>query len=145
MAKATARASGLNRKPPMPGIRPSGASTIIVVQVATRTGTMTSIEPSRAARRRDLPIVPWRWMFSRATMASSTSGPMARARPPSVMALMVLPVTYKPMTAPRMASGIDVLAMTVMRQLPRNNRIMSDTRAAPIAPSWTRLQMASRT
>ena len=49
MAKATARASGLNRKPPMPGIRPSGASTIIVVQVATMTGTMTSIEPSRAA------------------------------------------------------------------------------------------------
>ncbi len=74
-------------------------------------------------------------------MASSTSGPMANARPPSVMALMVLPVTYRPMMAPRMASGIDMLAITVMRQLPRKMRIMTDTRQAPMIPSSIRLWM----
>ncbi len=55
MAKATARASGRNRNPPMPGIRAMGASTMFVVQVATSTGIITSAQPSRAARIRDLP------------------------------------------------------------------------------------------
>ena len=56
MAKPTASVSGRNRKPPIPGIMASGARTITVVHVATNTGTITSAQPSSAARMRDLPI-----------------------------------------------------------------------------------------
>ncbi len=50
------------------------------------------------------------------------------------MALMVLPVTYRQVMAPRMASGIDRLAMSVIRQLPRKMRIMMETSMAPMTP-----------
>ena len=40
-----------------------------------------------------------RWVFSSTTMALSTSGPIARNRPPSVITLIVLPVAYRPMIA----------------------------------------------
>jgi hypothetical protein len=61
------------------------------------------------------------------------------------MALIVLPVAYRPMTEQRMASGIDMLAISVIRALPRKTRIMIDTSTAPMTPSWIRLLMASRT
>ena len=64
---------------------------------------------------------------------------MARAKPPSVMALIVFHVTYRPMIEPRIASGIDMLAIKVMRQLPRKIRIMIDTSTAPMIPSSIRL------
>jgi hypothetical protein len=78
-------------------------------------------------------------------MALSTSGPIARNSPPRVMTLIVCPVVFSPMTAPRMASGSDSDAISVIFQFPRNTRIMRETRIAPMIPSWIRLSIALRT
>jgi len=70
---------------------------------------------------------------------------MASAMPPRVIALMVFPVAYRPTIEPRIASGMLSVAMSVMRQSPRNSRIISDTRTAPTTPSKTSEESAPRT
>ena len=137
IANATAIASGRNKNPPMPGRKANGARTIIVVQVATKTGRITSPQPSSAARMRDFPMSRCRWLFSSSTMASSTNGPMARASPLRVIMFSVFPVQKRPVTAPRRARGMESVAMNVIRQFPRNPRIIRDTSAAPRTPSKT--------
>ena len=47
--------------------------------------------PCRTARDIDGVCSIWVWMFSISTVASSTRMPMARASPPKVMMLIVLP------------------------------------------------------
>ena len=57
----------------------------------------------------------------------------------------VCPDARSPMTATRIASGIDVHTRITLRQLPRNSRIMMDTRADARAPSRSTPSMAPRT
>ena len=76
-------------------------------------------------------------MFSISTVASSTNIPIASASPPSVMMLMVSPLKLRPMIEVKIAKGIDVHTMITLRQLPRNTRIINETR--------TEERMASRT
>jgi hypothetical protein len=130
----------LKRNPPTPGVSATGQSTTI-----TTTGKVNSLVASRAAWNADLPSPMCRWMFSSTTIALSTSGPIARNSPPRVITLIVFPVTRRPIIAPRIASGSDSDAITVIRQSPRNTRIINDTRIAPTTPSWTRLSIALRT
>ena len=74
-------------------------------------------------------------MFSIVTVASSTRMPTASARPPSVITLIVSPVAARSATEVRIASGIEIIMMTVERQLPRKIRIISPVSAAATAPS----------
>ena len=74
-------------------------------------------------------------MFSIVTVPSSTRMPTASASPPSVMTLMVSPSQDNSVSENRMASGISMRMMTVERQLPRNNRIITPTKAAASAAS----------
>ena len=69
-------------------------------------------------------------MFSIVTVPSSTSMPTASASPPSVMTLMVSPSQDSNVTENRIDSGIEMMMMIVERQLPRNSRIITPTRAA---------------
>ena len=64
-------------------------------------------------------------MFSIVTVASSTRIPTASARPPSVMMLIVSPSALSTMSDVRIDSGIEIAMMRVLRQLPRNSRIIS--------------------
>ncbi len=84
-------------------------------------------------------------MFSMVTVASSTRMPTASARPPSVMTLMVSPSSESPVSAARIASGIDSVMISVERQLPRNSRIIAPVSTAAITPSLTTLVTASVT
>ena len=86
-----------------------------------------------------------RLMFSTSTVASSTSMPTAKANPPSVMMLMVSPIALSTMIDVRMANGIEVAMMTVLRQLPRNVRIMNAVRHAAMSVSLTTPLIAPRT
>ena len=89
---------------------------------------------------RDLPSDRWRCVFSSTTMASSTSGPMARARPPSVMALMVLPVTYRPMMrAEDRQRDRHAWRSASSASCPGRSGSSADTSRAPMTPSWIRL------
>ena len=63
-------------------------------------------------------------MFSMVTVASSTRIPTASARPPSVMMLMVSPSALRTMIDVRIESGMETAMISVLRQLPRNSRIM---------------------
>ena len=84
-------------------------------------------------------------MFSIATVASSTRMPTARAMPPSVMMLIVSPRALKVMMEARIDSGIEMEMMMVLRQLPRNSRIISAVRPAAMAASRITPLMAART
>ena len=74
-------------------------------------------------------------MLSIVTVASSTSMPTASARPPRVMMLSVSPIADSAAIAPRIDSGIEVVTISVERQLPRNSRIIRLVSAAAITPS----------
>ncbi len=84
-------------------------------------------------------------MFSTSTVASSTSMPIASARPPSVIRLRVLPVKNRPMIPQKIAKGIDAQQMMTARQLPRKPRIISATRPPEIRASRSTPWMAERT
>ena len=64
-------------------------------------------------------------MFSISTVASSTRMPTASARPPSVMTLIVWPSRLRIESDVRIDSGIEMQTISVLRQLPRNSRIIS--------------------
>ncbi len=84
-----------------------------------------------------------RWMFSISTVASSTRMPTASASPPSVMMLIVSPRALITQMETRIESGIETAMMMVLRQLPRNSRIMAAVRqAAMIASRMTPLTAA---
>ncbi len=84
-------------------------------------------------------------MFSIVTVASSTRMPTASARPPSVMMLMVCPRKLRTMIEVRIDSGIETAMISVLRQLPRNSRIIAAVRPAAMTPSRTTPLMAART
>ena len=79
-------------------------------------------------------------MFSTSTTASSTSSPIAMARPPSVIVLMVSPKALKTSTVTRIEIGMAVSEMSVARAFIRKtNRTMATTTAAS---SSTRLTLS---
>ncbi len=77
-------------------------------------------------------------MFSTSTTASSTSSPMAMARPPSVMVLMVRPKARNTRTVIRIDIGIAVSEMSVARPFIRKtNSTSATTMAASISTRST--------
>ena len=78
-----------------------------------------------------------RCTFSISTVASSTRIPTASARPPSVITLMVSPSSPRTMIDVRIESGIDRQTISVLRQLPRNSRIIIAVSSAAIVASRT--------
>ncbi len=76
-----------------------------------------------------------RLTFSISTVASSTRIPTASASPPSVMMLMVSCSKLSTMIDVRIESGIETAMISVLRQLPRNSRIIRPVRHAAITAS----------
>src|ERR1700685_2347412 len=111
IANTTARASGVNRKRPTPVSRTTGKNTTQIQSVPTRVGVAIWLAPSRIATSKGLCIAWLRWMFSTSTVASSTSIPTARAIPPSVIVLMVWPLSLSPMIAVRIEGQLDLQAL----------------------------------
>ncbi len=114
--------------------------------VETNAGTAICCAPSRIARTSVLPLIPMlRCTFSISTVASSTRIPTARARPPSVMTLMVSPKALSTISDVRIESGIERQTISVLRQLPRNSRIIIPVRMAAIVASRTTPLTEART
>ncbi len=145
METTTASASGVKRKRAGPSSSTTGKKTTQMVSVAASAGTAICWAPSRMATVSFFPRCRFLWMFSTSTVASSTSMPMARARPPSVMMLSVWPERKRPATPTRMASGMDATTMTMLRTEPRKTRIISETRIELISASRSTFAMAART
>ena len=76
-------------------------------------------------------------MFSISTVASSTRMPTASASPPSVMTLIVWPSARSASSAATTLSGIDAATISVLRQLPKNRRIIAAVSPAAMRPSMS--------
>jgi len=111
----------------------------------TSAGSTISREPWRTASARGCPEAMCRWVFSMVTVASSTKIPTASARPPSVIKLMVSPSALKAAIELSTASGMDNAMMNVLRQEPRNSKIIRAVSDAAMTPSFTTPLMAART
>src|SRR5579871_1322485 len=111
----------------------------------TRVGTAICWAPSRMARVSGFFIAILRCTFSISTVASSTRIPTARANPPRVITFTVSPKAVRIMMEVRMARGIEVQTINVLRQLPRNSKIMSAVKNAAIPASRSTPYIEART
>src|ERR1022692_3459439 len=91
----------------------TGTNTMQMHNVETNAGTAIWLAPSRMALMMGLRWPMLRWMFSISTVASSTRMPTARAKPPSVMTLMVSPSRFSTASEVRMESGMEMQTMMV--------------------------------
>jgi len=98
----------------------TGMNTAMIENVVDATAMPISEVPSRAAVRRSAPFSMWRTMFSRTTMASSISTPIASDRPSSVMKFRVKPHSQTAMNAASTDVGSDSAVISVERQEFRN-------------------------
>ncbi len=137
MASTTASASGVNRYFAAPLRKTTGTKTMQMHRVETNAGTAICRAPSRIDSITPLPNPRLRWMFSISTVASSTRMPTASASPPSVMMLMVSPIAYNTASEVRIESGIEMHTISVLRQLPRNSRIINPVSMAATTASFT--------
>ena len=92
----------------------------MIVNVVAMTARPISAVPSRAASKWSLPRCRWRTMFSRTTIASSISMPIASERPMSVSTLRVKPKARIAMNPATTEIGRVMPVMTVERQEFRN-------------------------
>jgi hypothetical protein len=145
IANTTASAIGTNSERAAPVRNAIGANTMQMHRVETNAGTAICCAPSMIARVNGLRWCMLRWMFSIATVASSTRMPTASARPPSVITLSVSPSAHSTMVENRIDSGIEITTVSVERQLPRNIKIISAVSPAAISASRTTPLIDART
>ena len=109
----------------------TGMNTAMMVKVVAMTASPISAVPSRAASRWSLPFCMWRTMFSRTTIASSISMPMASDRPISVSTFSVKPNMRMAMNAAMTEIGSVRPVMTVERHELRNRNTMKTVSRPP--------------
>lgn len=113
----TVSAKGLNHWPgPLP-TKATGTNTATMAKVVAATARPISAVPSRAAVTRSLPRSICRTMFSRTTMASSISTPIASDRPSRLMKFSEKPISHTAMKAASTEVGSDSAVISVERQL----------------------------
>lgn len=105
--------------------------------VASRRGTAVWRLPSRTASGTLSVRAIQAWMFFTLTAASSTRMPMARAWPPSVMTLIVSPVSQSARIETHRASGMLSTTTIALHQSCRKTSTTMPTRNAPRTPSST--------
>jgi len=80
-------------------------------------------------------------MFSTSMIASSTTSPIAMARPPSVSVFSVMPIRCNTPTATSSDSGIAVSELNAVRRLNRKANSTTATSAAPSSSEWSMLRI----
>ena len=118
----TAKAKSPKIWPATPSTNTMGKNTATVVKVEAVTACATSRVPDTAANRRSEPCSRWTWMFSRTTIALSTSIPTPRARPPSDIKLRETPPRYIGAKAHTTLTGMAVAMIAVARKSARKRK-----------------------
>jgi hypothetical protein len=98
-------------------MKATGTNTATMAKVVAATARPISAVPSRAAVTRSLPRSMCRTIFSRTTMASSMSTPMASDRPSRLMKFSEKPISQTAMKAASTEVGRDSAVISVERQL----------------------------
>src|SRR6476646_8970754 len=110
--------------PVVPGKNDTGTNTEIKTSDVATTALDTSAIAAEVARCGSVPsLVICRWAFSMTTMASSTTGPVARVMPNSVRKLMENPKALMKAKVPINETGMVTAGMMVARQSSRNKKI----------------------
>jgi len=128
---AKVRANSLNIVATIPWTKTIGRKTATVVRVEAKIAIPTSDTPLIAASTLEYPSKRCRWIFSKATILSSTKRPIARVSPPKVIILIVIPMKYRIVNVAIIAMGIAVAVIKVVRILWKN---MKTTITAKIPP-----------
>ena len=126
-------------------MKTTGTKTMQMQSVETNAGVAICEAPSMIAWYSGFLMWMFRCTFSISTVASSTRIPTARAIPPSVITFSVCPSAASARTETRIESGIEMQMMIVLRQEPRNNRIIRPVKPAAIAASLITPEIAART
>ncbi|MNK97625.1 hypothetical protein D3C87_1179690 [compost metagenome] len=132
MATDSVMANSWNSRPTMPPIISSGMNTAISDRLIDSTVKPTSRAPRRAAARGFMPFSIWREMFSRTTMASSTTKPVAIVSAISDRLLSENPHRYITANVPTSDTGTATLGISVARTLRRNRNTTMITSATEI-------------
>src|SRR5512139_2682882 len=115
-----------------------GTNTAMMENVVARTARPISLVPSRAAFMWSWSFSRWRTMFSRTTMASSMSRPMASDNAIRVMTFKVMPSQFMAINDEMTDIGNVRPVMTVDRQEFKNRKTMKIVNIAPMMMvSWT--------
>ncbi len=114
--ETTVTAKGRNHSPAPPPMKATGTNTATMDSVVAVTARPISAVPLRAAVMRSSPRSMCLTMFSRTTMASSMSTPMASDRPSRVMKFSVKPHSHTAMNAAMAEVGSDRPVISVERQ-----------------------------
>ena len=123
----TIHPSWLNMIPAIPLTRVRGRNTQSIVSVEAITEMPTSPVPCTAASLAFSPLSMCEVTFSRTTMASSTTIPIAIARADIEMIFKVLPVANRYTSDASRASGMESTMMKVDLKLPRKRNTTSIT------------------
>ena len=127
----TVKPKGRNHSPDTPGMKATGMNTATMENVVPATAMPISAVPLSAAVRRSEPRSMCRTMFSRTTIASSMSTPMAKDKPSKLMKLSVKPHSHTAMKAVITEVGSDRAVMSVERQEFKNTYTTKIVRPAP--------------
>ena len=145
MANPTARVSGMNSDRSGSVMMNAGMNTDRMHNSASSRGTAVALLASSTAVAIFGVCPICTCTFSIVTVDMSTRMPIASAMPPSDMMLIVLPVTQSPTNDPRSASGMLATTTSTLLRSPRNRRIISPVKPAPIMPSVATLSTAATT
>jgi len=123
----------------MPDRKNSGRKQATIINVEFKIGIRTSLDASntncRSGMRSSLGFRRFSrsrlYTFSTSTMASSTNEPMAMARPPRLMVLMVSPKAWSTRIAISMESGKAMSEIRVVRAFIRKKNSTITTKMAP--------------
>ncbi len=126
-------ANSRNSRPTMPPMNRSGMNTATRLIEIETTVKPTSRAPRSAASSRGMPSSTWRTMFSRTTMASSTTNPVATVSAISDRLLSENPAMYITPSVPSSETTTATAGTTVARHDRRKIETTMTTRMVAIA------------
>ena len=139
--------SGRKKRPSSPCRNSSGTNTMTMMTVANTTELRISLLAANVTaiigRRSDSGSAAFSRMrrntFSTSMIASSTSSPIATARPPSVITLIDMPAAHSTTSATPRLSGSAVSVISVVRTSSKNSIRMIATKIAASRSTSSRL------
>ena len=145
MANPTPRVSGMKSDRSGSLMMKAGIKTARMQSSASSLGTAVALLAASTATATLGACSICTWVFSIVTVASSTRMPIASAIPPSDMMLIVFPVAHSPTKEPKSARGILETTTSTLLRSPKNSKIISPVKPAPIMPSVATLSTAATT
>ena len=127
-----------NSSPVVPGRNATGMKTDISTSDVAMTGPVISaMARFVASKLLTLSSTMWRTMFSKTTMASSTTKPVASVNPKSVSVLMLKLSSFISMNVPISDTGIVIVGIRTLCQFCRNRKMTMMTSRIAISSVTT--------